>query len=209
MSELEICCNCLEKSCTAKSHCGCKWLKTCDDCFPELLAKLGSPCVKCGLLLVEDEELQQRVNMYKDLADACRDLCRKDNREGSRNLALLHNAEFDQVFAFAVCDQDEIYSALRRNGVKASNAEDMMDALPELASPSNNIKEVFLMHFRRFLPVTTKRTNDDVTLSCWVTNKKICCYVHPTAPKNRVKLMLNVYGGSVSCAFELVRPISE
>ena len=138
------------------------------------------------------------------MADACRELCRKDNREGRRNLALLHNAEFDQVFAFAVCDPDAIYSALRRNGVKSSYAEDIMDALPELSSPTINMKEAFLLRFRRFIPVTTKRKKDDVTLSCWVTNKKICCYVHPTAPKNHVRLMLDMHDGSISCSLALV-----
>ena len=91
------------------------------------------------------------------------------------------------------------------------NAEDILDALPELASPSSNMKEVFLMQFRRFLPVIVKRKFDDVcaTLSCWVTNKKIHCYVHPTASKNRVKLILSVHDGSISCALELVRPMGE
>ena len=206
MTELEICSNCLDKSCSARVRCGCKWLKTCDECFTELLHKTGSPCVKCGLLLVEDEYLKQCLDMYNHLADACRELCRKDNREGRQSLALLHNAEFDQVFAFAVCDPDAIYSALRRNGVKSSNAEDILDALPELATASINMKEAFLLRFRRFIPVTTKRKNDDVTLSCWVTNKKVCCYVHPIAPKNRVKLMLGMHGGSISCSLVLVRP---
>lgn len=192
------------------SRCDCQWQILCDECAI-VQKQICNPCIRCYQLmrpvLEEDENM---VSGMKILAEMAKKLCFFDDKQHGNNLVALQKADFDQIRALLICaDPDDIYDifcAVRQKGTQI-NMDYVMDLLHTMEE-NNGFKEGCIGHFRNIIPHKKRpRSEQLISLNCWVFKNKVQCVVSMLPPNNIVRVNLSTHGNRISCDLTLDRRI--